>query len=276
MLEAGGIPAAVVTRGFPDELALHARLGGGRPVVGHRDRTRAVREAMARGARAAVLDDGFQHRRLARDVDVVALDADFAGRVPWRLLPAGPYREPPGALGRADRVVVTRREAGPASAGRLAAWVRRRLPGVPVARCALEPGRVVAAGRGPAEPAGAAAPGADPAVVLAGVMKPRPFLAAVRAAGLAPEIAVVLPDHGVPRADLLDAIAARARRRGVVTTAKDAVRLSGLLPADVPLLVLEERLTWEEGEDELRAGLVAAVLRAEGRRVGDHPTSEAG
>lgn len=260
ILEAGGIRTAVVTRGFPDELALHARLAPGRLVLGHPDRARAVRAAAARGAAAAVLDDGFQHRRLARGLDVVALDADLVGRIPWRLLPAGPFREPPGALGRAGAVVVTRREAGEEAAGRLAGWVRRRLPGVPVARCALE-----ADGLRPWGRAGdAAAPGASPAVAVAGVMKPRPFLEAVRAAGLRPGLAVLLPDHGAPDAPLLERIVTAARGRGVVTTAKDAARLEHALPADVPILVIGERLTWEEGADELRAGLLAAIRGASG------------
>ena len=277
VLEAGGIRTAVVTRGFPDELALHARLAPGRLVLGHPDRARAVREAAARGAAAAVLDDGFQHRRLDRRLDVVALDADLVGRVPWSLLPAGPFREPPGALGRAGAVVVTRREAGPEAAERLAGWVRRRLPGIPVARCALETDGLrpwtptrrgdpeagsAGAARGPVagdRPGGAAAAAASPAVALAGVMKPGPFLDAVRASGLRPGLAVLLPDHGTPDAPLLERIVSAARGRGVVTTAKDAARLADVFPGDVPVLVVEERLTWEEGVDELRAALLAAV-----------------
>lgn len=262
ILETVGLRTAVVTRGFPDELALHARFAPGRLALGHPDRARAVREAAARGAVAVVLDDGFQHRRLGRRLDVVALDADMVGRVPWRLLPAGPFREPPGALGRAGAVVVTRREVGEEAAGRLAGWVRRRLPGIPMARCALEadglrPWRR-SPGGGPGE-GSAVHDGASPAVAVAGVMKPRPFLDAVRAAGLRPGLTVLLPDHGMPDRPLLERIVAAGRDGGVVTTAKDAARLAAAIPGDVPILVLAERLTWEEGADELRAGLLEAV-----------------
>lgn len=65
--------------------------------------TRAVRE----GAEMVVVDDGFSHRRLARDLDLLLLDArlPFANRA---LLPAGPLREPPACAARADAVVLTR------------------------------------------------------------------------------------------------------------------------------------------------------------------------
>jgi tetraacyldisaccharide 4'-kinase len=59
------------------------------------------------GAEALIMDDGFQHRRLARDLDIVAIDATcpFGGGF---VLPAGLLREPLGALKRAGAVVITR------------------------------------------------------------------------------------------------------------------------------------------------------------------------
>lgn len=255
--EEEGFRPAVVTRGFPDELALHARLGAGRVVVGHPDRERAVRRAAELGAEMVFLDDGFQHRRLARRLDLVAVDADFAGRHPWRLLPAGPFRESPAALARADAVIVTRRESGEDEARSLADWIRRRT-GVPlVVRCALEPDGL----RGPG---GEPAPDARPGVALAGIMKPEAFFGALRLAGHVPALEVTLPDHGLPEPDLLRRIVAEARPGGVATTAKDAARLAGRLPADVPLWILEERLTWEEGLNELRARLRTALLAEPG------------
>ena len=65
------------------------------------------------GIECFVLDDGFQHLQLARDVDVVLIDATnpFGG---GRLLPAGRLREPLSALARADVIVITRSEHAPA------------------------------------------------------------------------------------------------------------------------------------------------------------------
>jgi tetraacyldisaccharide 4'-kinase len=79
------------------------------PHVQDPDRLRAIRDRLASGEACdvAVLDDGFQHRRLARDLDIVLLDA----LCPFgygHLLPRGLLREPPSALGRADVIVITR------------------------------------------------------------------------------------------------------------------------------------------------------------------------
>ena len=261
MVTAAGHRPAVVTRGFPDELALHARMSLGWPVIGHPDRRLAITEA-ARSADVAVLDDGFQHRRLGRDLDLVLLDADVVGRVPWRLLPSGPFREPPSALGRADAIVVTRRSAGAAAGRALAAWARRHTDVPLIARCALEPGalrRVAVAAKGREPEAGAGL-----RVAVTGIMKPEAFLAAVRARGLDPALEVILPDHGMLPRELASEIVEAARGAGVVTTGKDLARLAPALPAGLPLWCLEERLTWEEGVDELRQRIEAVCA---GRRA---------
>src|SRR5208283_1473297 len=65
------------------------------------DRVVLARAAHIAGARVALLDDGFQHRRLAREADVVVLD-EAVGLGTGHLLPWGPLREPPSALGRAS------------------------------------------------------------------------------------------------------------------------------------------------------------------------------
>ena len=93
-----------------DEPVLMARLLQPRaiPVYTGRDRLASGRKALARFKPDVILmDDGFQHQRLARDIDVVLLD----GEKPLgngHLLPRGPLREPPSALERADILVLTR------------------------------------------------------------------------------------------------------------------------------------------------------------------------
>jgi tetraacyldisaccharide 4'-kinase len=261
LLAASGRCPAVVTRGYEDELALHARLARGWPVVGHPDRLVAIAAAARGGADIVVLDDGFQHRRLVRDLDIVILDADVVGRVPWRLLPSGPFREPPAALERAGAIVITRRAEGGPNSLAVASWARRCTDVPIVARCALEPGelRLVSGSRGRGGPEAPTA-----AVAVAGVMKPEPFLAAVRAAGLRPRLEVVLPDHGLPAPSLLAEIVEAARDGGLVMTAKDAARLLPRLPPDVEVWCLGERLTWEEGLDELRERIESAAESATG------------
>src|SRR5207247_3802060 len=88
-----------------DEPFLLARRLPGVPVVVGAHRYEAGRHAVEKfGVTAIVLDDGFQHRTLAKDLEIVMARA----RRPWgngRLLPAGPLREPLGSLARADLVV---------------------------------------------------------------------------------------------------------------------------------------------------------------------------
>jgi tetraacyldisaccharide 4'-kinase len=89
-----------------DEPMLLAGLAPGVPVIVAADRGLAgLRAVAAFGADVLVLDDGFQHHRLARDLDVVCLDAG-QGLADGRVLPRGPLREPSSALSRADAVVV--------------------------------------------------------------------------------------------------------------------------------------------------------------------------
>jgi tetraacyldisaccharide 4'-kinase len=168
---ARGIDAAVVCRRYrpgpggrgDEELLYAAALGEERVVAGGDKRTLAQRAA-ARSRRLVIVDDGFSHWRLARDLDVVLLDA----RDPWgggRLLPAGRLREPRRALQRAAAIVLSRLDPGQdtrllfdavrdyAPAAELAAG-RHRITGVRgldgAPRAARGPARVVTATGNPA------------------------------------------------------------------------------------------------------------------------------
>jgi tetraacyldisaccharide 4'-kinase len=110
-----GVRVAVVSRGYRsldgaanDEKLILDQLCPDVPHVQNPDRVAAVRVACEEHqAQLVILDDGFQHRRLARDLDIVLIDATN----PWgygRLLPRGLLREPLSALKRADLVVLTR------------------------------------------------------------------------------------------------------------------------------------------------------------------------
>ena len=104
---------AILTRGYKtnqgisDEVALLSQACPGIPVVVNPNRVTGAAEAVTQGASVLLMDDGFQHRRLGRDLDIVTIDATcpfgFA-----RILPAGLLREPVSSLKRADAVVITR------------------------------------------------------------------------------------------------------------------------------------------------------------------------
>jgi tetraacyldisaccharide 4'-kinase len=107
-LSARGARPAIVLRGYgDDEPLVHRSLNRSIPVIVGADRLAAVERAATDGADVAVLDDGFQHRRIARDVDIVLVSADQWAGGDTRLLPAGPWREPLHAIRRATLVVVT-------------------------------------------------------------------------------------------------------------------------------------------------------------------------
>ncbi len=126
-LHAGGKRVGILTRGYrgtsrpgehgvlqSDEVALlRARLGKKAQLGVGADRYTAGEVLERHGVEWLVLDDGFQHLRLARDVEIVLLDATdpFGGGY---LLPAGRLREPKSALSRADLAVISRSEHAPA------------------------------------------------------------------------------------------------------------------------------------------------------------------
>ncbi|HMA03332.1 MAG TPA: tetraacyldisaccharide 4'-kinase [Gemmatimonadaceae bacterium] len=132
-LEARGAHPAIVMRGYgADEPLVHARLAPAIPVVVNANRLAGIERAASQGADVAVLDDAFQHRAVARVADVVLISAD-ALDANDRLLPSGPYREPPEALRRASLVIVTRKAASLDRARSVASRARRAAPDVPAA-----------------------------------------------------------------------------------------------------------------------------------------------
>ena len=215
-----GVQTAVVARGYGgDEVALYQRWFGKEAVFVGSDRRTGVRAAGERGYRLALLDDGFQHRRLARTLDILLVAAEDPWRV--RMIPRGPYREPLGAVGRATHVLLTRRSADRRIAR---AWSERLAPlapGVSVAHVEMTMGEWRDLAGNPAT-----APREDVLAVCA-VARPRAFAAGL--GELLPEARIELvsyPDHHEYTAGDVAALLARRNGRKVVCTDKDAVKLT--------------------------------------------------
>ncbi len=261
-LREAGCRPALVARGYGrDELLLHARWNPRAPVIAGPDRFAGVQRAARQGCDVVVLDDGFQHRRLARTADVVLVAAETM--IPGRTLPVGPYREPLSALARADLVVVTRKSAPEARAVEVAERLCAARPELVVARVALSP-----AGWRDLEGAPATPP-TGPVLVAAAVAEPESVRATVRAALAArvepgqpvplPEL-VGFPDHHEFTAADAERLARAAGGRTLVVTEKDAVKLVELeqrLACEVRVLALEPR--FEEGQERMDA-LVDALV----------------
>jgi tetraacyldisaccharide 4'-kinase len=260
-----------------DEARLLARLLPDVPHVQDPDRVAGGHALVAAGCDVVVMDDGFQHRRLARDLDLVLVDATRPwglppppdGGAPVRaLLPRGLLREPPVALRRASAVVLTRvDQADRAALDALREEVSWHAPGVPLAEAVHRPARLIdAAGR---EAPLAALSGAE-VTLVSGIGNPDAFEATIRALGARVAEHRRFPDHHDYEADtgILDDLAAKGD--AVVTTAKDLVKLGGRLPA---ARSLEVELEVVSGEAVLLALLEA--LRP-GRLAGERAALHGG
>lgn len=236
-------------RRFGDEPTMIARATGARVFVGP-DRYAAGRLAESRaesrpphsGWRVHLLDDGFQHRRLARSFDIVVLHRqDFSDA----LLPVGRLREPFGSLARADAVVLRSEDRGfaarlqPYLRSGAGIWYMRRKVALPIAL-----GKTAA---------------------FCGIARPREFFSSLEAAGLQLAACKSFPDHHWYSIGQIEALCRLAERAGCshfVTTEKDAVRLDARMIARLervaPLEVV--RLSVEiEDEDRVAAELGAAL-----------------
>ena len=232
-----------------DEPFLRARRLPGVPVVVGANRFDAARLAVERfGATAIVLDDGFQHRTLAKDVEIVMTRA----RSPWangQLLPHGPLREPLTALARATLVVAAGAER-PADAEEVIATALRYAPGVPVVTARYVPVESWEARylqRHRAEDLSGRR-----LVAFAGLASPEAFGHTLEALHVqVAHFETFVDHHWYTAADLagLDARAAELDAEGLVTTEKDWVRLRDVVRPRRPIYVVSVRLELIDGAD---------------------------
>jgi tetraacyldisaccharide 4'-kinase len=226
LVEPDGLP-----RDFGDEPLLIARRLQSPMIVGE-DRHEAGRFAESRfGPQIHLLDDGFQHRGLARDFDIVLVTPEDARD---RLLPAGRLREPLRSLERADAVVLASGASPDAFpiANKIVWRVRR----------GIVPANI------PERP-----------VVFCGIARPQNFLLQLRAAGIDPVAEAFFRDHHpYAEKDVRDLLQLRQRSEagGFVTTEKDAVNLGGYLDALAPLAVVPVKMELADG-----ANAVDTMLR---------------
>ena len=248
--ETGAHPA-ILLRGYGgDEPLVHERLNPGIPGVADADRARGAVAARNRGATVLVLDDGFQHRRVRRDADVVLLSADRSG--PVRSLPAGPWREPLESLARASLVAVTRKNASPLRARELLSSALRYAPGASGAVLHLAADQLRRADTDAPDTAGALS--GMSVLAISGIGDPRAFQSQLRNAGarVAP---AVFPDHHAFSAREAAMLARRIKGQArAVCTLKDAVKLAPIWPHDgPPLWYLSQRVLVESGGDAIDA-----------------------
>jgi len=275
-LAAAGAPPAIVSRGYgakpgetSDEAAELAILLPNVPHIANRRRAAGARAAAAHGVRAIVLDDGFQHRRLARDLDIVAIDAtDPFGC--GHLFPRGLLREPLAGLARAQVAVLTRADSIDASRRQeirhsFARACRGRLPATWV-EAAHRPLRLRSA-TGATEPLETLR-GARVAA-FAGIGNPAAFRGAIESLGATLVGFRAFPDHHAYDAPDRESLGAWARDLAadrIVTTLKDLVKVRTDALGGLPLGAIEIAITILSGEAELEAAVAPVIARARSDR----------
>ena len=260
-----GVSTAIVRRGYrkgrsreasrtpSDETeVLHLQVPEGVRVIENPDRVAAAREAAADGVQLVVLDDGFQHRRARRDLDVVLIDATdpFGG---GHVLPWGLLREPVQGLQRAQVVVISRADqVTPAERNALAARLRSLHPGAALVVAVHAPRRLVCA--------------ADLARLdlkqlvgkrvraFAGIAQPEAFFRTLEDLGAHVEVRRSFPDHHDYRRQQVEELL-RSPGPTWVTTEKDWVKVRHLMAEPPSLWVLGVELEFVSGRDDLEAAL---------------------
>lgn len=232
-----GKRVAVLHGGYgSDEPALHRKWLPGAIIVERKDRIAGAAQAGHAGADLILLDDGFQHRRLARDLDIVLVPVETTSN---RLLPAGPLREAESGLERADVIVVTRKSGGTEQALQRAGRLAREY-GRAVVVCALKLELPPVLD--------------DECIAVSSIARPDLLLAQLRQSGANAGRLLAYPDHHEYSQRDIALIRRRADGLPIVTTEKDAIKLSAFFePAK--LRVVEQRIEIESGADALLAAL---------------------
>ena len=260
-LSAKGMKPGIVLRGYGgDETIVHRRLNAGIPVIAAADRVRGIREAIAQGVDAVVLDDAFQHRRASRDADIVLVNADAWSGTP-RLLPAGPWREPLRSARRANLVIITRKTADRSTVEDVRRALGNAAPQVRVATAYLAPGELRSTATGQTLPL-RVLQGAD-LTAIAAIAHPDSFFKQLTELG-----AIVRPQsfpdhHAFTREEARDLAARATNSDFVVCTLKDAVKLESLWPDEAgSLWYVSQRLRIEDGEEHIERLLDHLTTRA--------------
>ncbi len=216
---------------FGDEPLLLARRLGVPVIVGESRHAAGQYAERKFGAQLHLLDDGFQHRSLARDFDIVLITPEDLND---RLLPGGRLREPLSALSRADAVVL----GGDVTADRLAGLgkaVWRVQRGIEVAAVPERP------------------------VAFCGIARPGNFFSQLRASGIDPVAESAYRDHhAYVENDVRLLLELREEKRGggFITTEKDAINLGGFAAQLQPLAIVKVTMEWENA-----ANAVDTMLR---------------
>jgi tetraacyldisaccharide 4'-kinase len=257
---ARGVRPAILLRGYrgEDETLVHRELTPRAEVVADPDRVRGADRARAAGVQVLILDDGFQHRRAARDVDVVLVAAEDGAA--HRLLPAGPLREGRSALARAQVLVVTRKVATQEEAADVATAWSEGHDHLTIVVAELAARELVAVHAEPGAPparATVASLAGKRVCAISGVGAPASFERQLMAQGaMVPRVIRFADHHAYTERDVARLVGVAQGTDAAVCTLKDAVKLRGRWPrGGPPLWYLSQAVRIEWGAEEFGARL---------------------
>lgn len=245
------VSPAVPVRANPDRYAAAIALTAQQPAVD-----------------AFVLDDGFQHRKLARHFDLVLIDATnpFGN---GKVLPRGPLREPMRALRRVGAVLLTRTDLVDAEKlAQIESTVRCEQAGVPIYRCAFEMTLSNEIGDVPLDTLANA-----PVFAACGIGNPLAFFEQLRRAGANVVGTRAFADHHAYNAADVQAIADAAQVAGaqqVLVTGKDWVKLAPLLKSQsaIEFHRVGQRVRFAQGNDQQLLQQITEALQSGDRILG--------
>ena len=253
----------MTVRDAGDEPVMLANQLEGVPVLVGADRFRSGKVALERfQSNVLILDDGFQHLSLERDLDVVLMDYRYPlgnGDV----LPRGPLREPVSALSAADGIVFTRCDDPPLASAPvlspllgLAAFLKK-----PVFFAAHFPvtGPIL---KGNQKRCGADAVKGKPGIAFSGIAQNKDFRRSLGMLNCDIRAFFEFPDHHFYTQEELEEIWQKGRREGaffVATTEKDYARIQDRISVDIPLMVLGVRLGLVKDETEFSRWILGAL-----------------
>ncbi len=273
-----GIGAAILSRGYRsaeggvnDEKLVLDQLCPGVPHLQNPDRVASARQAAKEHhAQLLILDDGFQHRRLRRDLDLVLIDATC----PWgygAVLPRGLLREPKSSLRRADLVILTRTDqVSENRRAEILKEIHRIHPQLPCVEAAFVPRRLINAD---GEACDFENLKGRPVAAFCGIGNPAGFRQTLTSCGLEVEECGMrtFPDHHHYSDEDFKALgqwAGDQNAAALLTTQKDLVKIPHSHLGDVPVWAVEIGAELVRGADLLISRLeeFASNLKAEETR----------
>jgi tetraacyldisaccharide 4'-kinase len=273
-LQNKGVKCAMLTRGYKstggqdDEPAMLAKNCPGAAVVVNPDRLAGAVEAVKKHrALVLIMDDGFQHRRLHRDIDIVTIDATRPFGF-GKMLPAGLLREPVTSLKRANAAIITRSDlVSENDLSALTDTLKKNNPNMAVAQATHSPLYAISAGdkKIPLEQLRG-----KPVFAFCGIANPDAFFATIETLGAKIIGTMVYDDHHTYTAENVEEVLQQTRQAEtamVITTEKDFNKISRLVEkTDLIVAYLAVKMKFVCGE-ELITGLIEGALAGKIRGV---------